>query len=213
MNRRRILLALLITGMMTTVASAQSQEKRRGWALSKELINRTTGTQPQKQSTRSEDQFSDAGRDDEVVDKDSQGQRDLTGSWLGTVTYNEFDYSSKFLSTLCKNGTFTASSEGDIVLDFGVANSAQHGAWTKKGHDDFALKYLLLVSDSQTGVLVATIRIRIRIELLSKNRWRGRFTQDEIYPDGTVLNNTASGTIEARRIRDLQEIEETGSGP
>ncbi len=199
MNTRRILLALLVAVLISTVASAQSQGKRTGWAAALERINATNRVQPQARPNLSNAQSNTKDSEGDRDDGDSDSHRDLTGSWLATVTYPDDNFSFKALFTFGEDGTFVGTSQGDVCC--GAAETSQQGTWTKKGDDKSALKFLLLVYDFNTGELVATITVRFRIELRSRNRWIGQFTLDVTLPDGTTIPDAASGIAEGRRIR------------
>jgi len=204
MDTRRIMLALSLVGMMTTIASGQSQGGRLGWrtvaARTDSAAKVRVQVQPSDTQSRSVSQSSTDDRDDGSKDDgDSENRRDLTGSWLGSVSYSG-EAPFQAFSTFGKDGTFVGSAQGDVLLAEGVVFSSQHGAWTDKGRKKFALKMLILFYDSNTELIV-TLRLRFRIKLLSRNTWRATFAQDEILPDGTVVNDILSGTAEARRIR------------
>ncbi len=197
MKKIRMISGVLIIAIVAATAAAQAQ-RRTGFKVFGQTNTAVEGSKssaPTKESAEA-----DRNKQEASAASESDTDADPTGSWLGTVSYNEFDYSFRVLTTFNREGTMISAAEGDISSDFNYANSAQHGAWSPRHGNRFAFTYLLLVSDLQTGVLIATIRIRARMQQPNPNLIRGTFEQDEIYPDGAVFINTATGTFESRKI-------------
>lgn len=122
--------------------------------------------------------------------------KDIVGSWLLTITAGGGAH-FKALGTFGVDGTFTGVNQGDICC--GSNSSGDHGAWKKTKDRQFALTFLQLIYDPQTGALTGMYKVQASIELGSPG-WHGKYTLYSYDAEGN-LTGTDTGTITAVRIR------------
>jgi len=120
---------------------------------------------------------------------------EVIGSWW-TSLKNSDDFPFLALFTFHADGTFVGATQGDVCC--GGNSTAQHGAWTPKGHK-VAMAFYHLDYDPDTGELLDYARIEFDIQLSGPDAWSGTWKAWDYDPDGHLIG-TDNGTAQGARI-------------
>lgn len=128
--------------------------------------------------------------------------KDLTGSWLVTVTPQGAP-SFQALKTFDAGGGLIASAQGDVLLNPppGVAPvaSTAHGAWTRTGKDEFLVTFRQIFYGGD-GSFEGGAKIRLTVVLNpADDEWSGPFKVEYFDAVGNVVFS-GDGTMLASRI-------------
>lgn len=123
-------------------------------------------------------------------------EKDIVGSWLLTITPGGAPQFNA-LGTFGVDGTFTGVNQGDICC--GSNSSGDHGAWKKMRDREFALTFLQLVYDPNTGALTGMYKVEGTIQLGTPG-WHGTYTL-YVYDAQGNLTGSDTGTFTAVRFR------------
>jgi len=176
MIAKRILLALIVTGMMVisaTVARAQSDEN---------TAEKAAATQ--------------AGGLLDILERQKKA---IAGSWLITPTVPGGP-PFKVLINFNEDGTLVGAAQGDVDVQ-ALVNSAGLGAWAHLGGRTFASTLLQIIYTPTGGNLVGLFKARgIHTLDSSGNEWSSTFKFEVFDPAGNVVFS-GEGTAQAQRIK------------
>ena len=200
MFAKRIFLALAITAMMATVATAQAQTRAR--------TDGTDGSnQPASTQAQSRDVSPVKASGNLTVALASNNNDDegaLVGSWRATFTPiagNPVQFPPiPALFTFTSDGTLVETDGGSLVPFMDTFGSPGHGVWRKIGNRKYEMKNIILVVNSDmTLFLTGTIRLTVRVSA-DGNSFQGSGTFSFLDENGVDFGSGPEN-ISGKRIK------------
>jgi len=141
----------------------------------------------------------EAAQDSALPDLIERQRKAIAGSWFITLGCG-----CKFLFSFTSDGIFSEVGQGDIqpVGSPIPSATAGYGTWMHNGGRQFAVTFLIIGYDIQSGEFKGTLKVRINLTLNEAGDQLSGVDKADIFdPDGHLVDSFTTGTMHGARIK------------